>query len=201
SRPVSVGVRLVERALALVTDRIVTISPRQRDDLVRRLAVAPDARTVTIPLGLDLDPLLALPASTPARRTLGDLRFEPDDLVIGYVGRFVAIKDLPTLVEAFAIARRELPRARLLLAGDGPGRAELAARIDALNVAGAVSLLGWTDDLAALYSAIDICALASINEGTPVAAIEAMAAGKAVVATAVGGVPDLIADARTGVLV
>lgn len=197
-RAANLLVRSAERVLASVTDRIVTISARQREDIVRRFAIAPESRVVMIPLGLDLTDLLNSRDSTVVRDALGIPR---NDFVAGYVGRFVAIKDLPTLVTAFAALRREHAASWLILAGDGPVRGDVEARARALGIIDRVKCLGWIEDLPALYAALDVCVLSSLNEGTPVAAIEAMAAGKLVVATAVGGVPDVLDDGRTGVLV
>jgi glycosyltransferase involved in cell wall biosynthesis len=192
-------VRFTERSLARITDRIVTISPAQRRDIVTLYEIAPGDRTVTIPLGLDLQPLLEAPEPTPTfRRELG---IGDTDTVVGYVGRFVPIKDLPTLVEAFAIVSTRLPDAWLIMAGDGPVRPAIELLIDRLNLRSRVRLLGWSSDLVSLYATMDVCALSSLNEGTPVAAIEAMAAGRAVVATNVGGVPDVVENGRTGLLV
>ena len=194
-------VRTAERALARVTDCIVTISPSQRRDIVERFHVAPPARVVTIPLGLDLDALLNAPAVATAPTLRDALSIPAGDFVVGFVGRFVAIKDLGTLVNAFGQVVREVPHAHLLLAGDGPIRGELQRAAAAAGVAERVHFLGWTEDLVSVYAAMDVCALTSLNEGTPVALIEAMAARKPVVATRVGGVPDLVADGRTGLLV
>ncbi len=195
----NVLVRLAERSLAKITDRIVTISVAQRSDIVGRFRIASEGCTVMIPLGLDLEPLLSQPQS---QSTLRDqLGLGADDPVIGYVGRFVPIKDLATLIGAFAIVLRHVPDAWLVLVGDGPLRPELESLVQRLNLSGRVRFLGWSSDLVLIYATIDICALSSLNEGTPVAMIEAMAAGKAVVATKVGGVGDVIEDGRTGVLV
>jgi glycosyltransferase involved in cell wall biosynthesis len=195
----NVAIRLVERTLARITDRVVTISPAQRDDIVTRFRIAAAARTVVVPLGLDLDRLARLDPSSPnLRRQFG---IPEQALVIGYVGRFVAIKDLATLVGAFARVAAERPDAVLLLVGDGPVRPEIEALVAALSLQRQVQLPGWIDNLAPLYATIDICALSSLNEGTPVALIEAMAAGRAVVATRVGGVADVVEAGCTGLLV
>jgi glycosyltransferase involved in cell wall biosynthesis len=193
------AVRLVERALARVTDRVVTISPRQYDDIVTRFRIADAARTTVVPLGLDLDRLARLGPLAPHLR--GRFGMPERAVIVGYAGRFVAIKDLATLVRAFARVASARPDARLLLAGDGPLRPEIDGLIAALSLQTQVHLAGWIDDLAALYATIDICALSSLNEGTPVAVIEAMAAAKAVVATRVGGVADIVEHGRTGLLV
>jgi len=85
--------------------------------------------------------------------------------------------------------------------GDGELRAELQRSVEALDLAGRVHFLGWRRDLDAVYADLDVVALTSINEGTPVALIEAMAAGRPVVSTEVGGVADVVAHERTGLLV
>jgi glycosyltransferase involved in cell wall biosynthesis len=195
----NLAVRFAERTLARVTDRVVTISPAQHDDIVTRFGIAPAARTVVVPLGLDLDRLARLdPLAPHLRHRFG---IAERALVVGYVGRFVAIKDLPTLVRAFARVAAVRPEAVLLLVGDGPLRPDIEALIAALSLQRQVRLAGWIDDLPPLYATIDICALSSLNEGTPVALLEAMAAGKAVVATRVGGVGDVVEHERTGLLV
>jgi glycosyltransferase involved in cell wall biosynthesis len=195
----NVAVRLVERTLARITDCVVTLSPAQRDDIVTRFGIAAAARTAVVPLGLDLEHLARLDWLAPhLRRQFG---IPEQSLVVGYVGRFVAIKDLATLVHAFARVAGKRPDAVLLLAGDGPIRPGIEALAAALALQKQVHLAGWVEELAPLYATMDICALSSLNEGTPVALIEAMAAGKAVVATRVGGVADVVEHERTGLLV
>jgi glycosyltransferase involved in cell wall biosynthesis len=191
--------RCAERTLAAGTDRIVAISPRQRQDLVNRFRVAPDARTAVVPLGLDLRPLLDQDAAAPNLRR--ELQIPDADVVVGYVGRFVPIKNIALLVHAFAAASQRQKNMWLLLAGDGPLRPDVESLAVQCGVHDRVRFLGWTENLGALYATLDICALSSLNEGTPVAIIEAMAAARAVVATSVGGVADVVEDGRTGLLV
>jgi glycosyltransferase involved in cell wall biosynthesis len=193
----SLLVRFAERRLAAITDRVVTISPLQRYDIVNRFTIAADARTSIIPLGLDLEALRHPSGGPDLRRELG---ISASDIVIGYVGRFAPIKDLGTLLRAFILAARREPRLSLLLVGDGPLRPELETIARQSGVQDRIRFLGWIQNLVPVYDAIDVCALSSLNEGTPVSIIEAMAAGKAVVATAVGGVPDVIEDGKTGIL-
>jgi len=193
------AIRMTERTLAGMTDRIVTLSPAQRDDIVTRFGIASAARTIVVPLGLDLDHLARLDSTAPnLRRRFG---IPGDALVVGYVGRFVAIKDLGTLVRAFARVVAARPEAVLLLVGDGPLRADVETLAAEFSLQKHVHLTGWIEDLAPLYATMDICALSSLNEGTPVALIEAMAAAKPVVATRVGGVADVVDHGRTGLLV
>jgi len=192
-------VRLAERGLAWNTDVVVTISTRQWHDIVERFAIAPAPKAVVVPLGLDLEPLASLPAGSPSLRAA--IGAAADDVVVGFAGRMVKVKDLPTLVRAFARARKAMPSLRLVLAGDGPERATVQAIAAELGVGDRLHFLGWVEDLPRFYFTLDIFALSSINEGTPVAVIEAMAAQRAVVATAVGGVPDVVESGVTGLLV
>jgi len=192
-------VRGTERWLARTCDLIVTISPRQRQDIVERFAVAPAAKTVVVPLGLDLARLLAIGAGAPDLRA--QIGASPDDVIVGYAGRMVPVKDLETLIRGFGQAAAAVPTLRLVLAGDGPERARVQALAEELGIGERLHFLGWVDDLPRFYSTVDVFALSSLNEGTPVAVIEAMAAGRAIVATAVGGVPDVVEPNVTGVLV
>jgi glycosyltransferase involved in cell wall biosynthesis len=185
-------VRLVERALARITDRVITISPRQRTDLVERFRVIRPERVAMVPLGLDLDELFSLPPMGGAGGA---------DVVFGFVGRLVPIKDPETLLRAFALVRQRVPKARLHIVGDGELRAAVRDLAATLGFAEAVDLMGWRRDLGAVYGGIDALVLSSRSEGTPFALIEAMAAGRPVVATDVGGVADILVDGTTGLLV
>jgi glycosyltransferase involved in cell wall biosynthesis len=195
----SMLVRLVERALARITDRIVTISERQREDITTRFRIAPKSKVVVVPLGLDLGALLAMHGRSAASREAFGLG--PGDFVVGYVGRLVPIKDLATLLRGTAMAADRLSSLRLLVAGDGDARPSLEALARQLDLDRRIRFLGWQRDLPSLYSTMDLFALTSLNEGTPVSMIEAMAAGVPVVATDVGGVPDVVEHGITGQLV
>jgi glycosyltransferase involved in cell wall biosynthesis len=192
------AVRWIERGLALITDRIVTISASQKYDICTRYRIAPESKSEVVELGIELNPLLGLEGPGRLRQALG---FAPDHVVFGYVGRFVTIKDLPTLIRAFAQVARRVERARLALVGDGEERRRLEALVAELKLAERVRFVGWRQDVEEVYGALDVCVLSSLNEGTPVALIEAMAAAKPVVATAVGGVEDVVKDGRTGLVV
>jgi glycosyltransferase involved in cell wall biosynthesis len=185
-------VRWWERRLARISDGIFVLSPRQRDEIGVRLRIAPPGAIHIVPLGLDLDELLALAA---------DRRADTHQFVYGYVGRFAPVKNVRLLLDAFARVHDSRPQTRLLMVGDGDTMAAARADVAARGVAAAVDFAGWRDDLAAVYGSIDALVLSSLNEGTPVAAIEAMAAALPVVATAVGGVPDVVTDGETGLLV
>jgi glycosyltransferase involved in cell wall biosynthesis len=189
---------LIERFGARLSTRIITISPRLREEIVQ-FGVTGREQIEVIPLGFELEVFAAQArASSGFRRSLG---LPPDAKLVGAVGRLVPIKNIPLLLEAAALARQEDPDIRVVLVGDGPLREELEARAEALGLGQAVTFAGWRRDLASVYADLDAVVISSHNEGTPASLIEAMASGRPVIATRVGGVPDLIVDGETGHLV
>ena len=121
--------------------------------------------------------------------------------LVGAVGRLAPIKDLSTLLQAAVRVRASRPDVHFALVGDGEERSLLEREVIRLGLADAVHFLGWQQDIGAVYGDLELVVNTSRNEGTPVALIEALAAARPVVATRVGGTPDLLADGRYGVLV
>ena len=187
----------LECLLARCTDVLIAISPRVLDELVEQFRIAPRSTFQLVPLGFDLAALGAVDdeSRAVARAALG---MPPDALVITTVGRLTAIKNHELFLEVAAIVARQTPQARFLIVGDGERRAELERLATSAGLAERVRFLGWRRDLVTVYGATDIFVLTSRNEGTPVALIEAMAAGVPGVSTAVGGVPDVITDEDVG---
>ncbi|MEO5679964.1 MAG: glycosyltransferase [Acidimicrobiales bacterium] len=194
SAPAQRAFLTAERLLARGTDRLVAVSPQVRDALLG-LGIGSPGRWRVVPLGLDLSSFASVRGPTGRLRTR--LGLGPDVPLVGAVGRLVPIKDLATLVRAVA----RLDSVHLALIGDGEQRGQLEALVASLGLAGRVHLPGWADDVAAWVADLDVVALTSRNEGTPVALIEALAAGRPVVATSVGGVPFVVRDGITGWLV
>jgi glycosyltransferase involved in cell wall biosynthesis len=189
--------RGLEAFLARAADALVAVSESVKRDLVE-LRVAPAPKIRVIPLGLELGAL----AGTLPRGTLRREAGIPDDApLVGIVGRLVAIKDVPSFLSAARRVRERRPDARFAIVGDGEERAALEQQTTALGLAGAVHFFGWRRDLAAVYGDLDVVVNSSLNEGTPVALIEALAAARPVVATAVGGTPDLVGRDERGLLV
>jgi glycosyltransferase involved in cell wall biosynthesis len=189
--------RGLERVLGWTTDALVAVSQSVKDDLVG-LGVADAAKIRVVALGLELDGLTGI---LPRGRLRSESSVGDRVPLIGIVGRLAPIKDLPTFLGAAALVRRFVPEARFAIVGDGEERSALEAHARQLGLEGAVHFHGWHRDMAAVYGDLDVVVNCSRNEGTPVALIEALAAGRPVVATRVGGTPDLLARGDHGHLV
>jgi glycosyltransferase involved in cell wall biosynthesis len=184
----------IERGLARLSTRLVAITPSQRRELIK-LGIGDERKIVEIPLGLELEQFRTPLEAVEARRRLGLPQSTP---IVAIVARLVPVKNISLFLRALAIVNEPV---LAVIVGDGEERAALEAHTKALGIELRVRFLGWQRDIAAVYAAADIVALTSLNEGSPVSLIEAMAAGRAVVSTAVGGVPDVVTDGVSGVLV
>lgn len=125
----------------------------------------------------------------------------PDDILAGTAARFDAVKDLSTMLRGFAAAAREEPRLRLILAGTGTEEKMLRALSKELGVGERVHFVGWLNDTDALYASLDICLLTSLSETFPYALTDAAKYRVPVIATAVGGVPELVENGVHGLLI
>jgi len=163
----------IERMLARLSDRIIVLSEQQRHEIHDEFGVGRAEQFAIVPLGIDLDEVRGGPAVAPR-----------EELVVGIVGRVTAIKNHDLFLR---VAARCHDLARFVVYGDGADRAMLEERAPHVVFAG-------TRPAREIYAALDVVALTSRNEGTPLALIEAMACGKPVISTAVGGVVDLLGD-------
>jgi glycosyltransferase involved in cell wall biosynthesis len=149
-----------------------------------------------VPLGIDFEEIL---------EDRGALRREcgvaDDEIAIGIVGRLCEVKNHAMLIEAAARASQGLNgnggRLRFLIIGDGHLRTGIEKQARDLGVAGQTLFMGFREDATSLYAGLDIAALTSLNEGTPLTLIEAMCCGRAVAATEVGGVVDVMGSRRS----
>jgi glycosyltransferase involved in cell wall biosynthesis len=177
----------LERIAARWCDRLVMLTEGElRDHLAEK--IAPPEMFTVIPSGVDLSPF-------PRRASLPQ-----DSTVVGTVLRLVAIKGVLDLLDAFALVHQALPSARLVIAGDGPLRAEVQAKVVKLGLQDQVSLLGHVEPGSVLPT-YDVFVMPSHNEGMGRAVVEAMATGLPIVATEVGGLPDLVENGLNGLLV
>lgn len=197
SGPQTRALTAAERALAKRTDALVSVSTRVRDELLA-LRIGRPQQWRVVPLGLELGELLGGPAErSPSRAALG---LPPEAPLVGIVGRLAAIKDHGTFLAMAAKLAAARTDVSFVVAGDGSLRGSLEAEAKSL-LGNRIRFLGWATDLPVLYGALDVVVLTSRNEGTPVALIEAGAAGRPVVATDVGGVAEVVRDGASGFVV
>lgn len=185
----------IERWLARRTSCLIAVSDAVRREVLAA-GVGGQTRFEVVPLGLDLAPFESADAH---RGTLkAELGLAPGTPLVGIVARLVPIKQHDLFLDAAVRLVRGGSTAHFVIVGDGESRAHIAAGITARALDGRVHMLGWRSDLAVIYADCDVVMLTSKNEGSPVALIEAQAAGCPVVATDVGGVADVVLDGTTG---
>ena len=186
---------MIEKILArFATDKIIVISRQQKQEINEKFGVGKSSQFEIIPLGIDLR---VFQNHKSKRNILRDeVKAKDDELLVGIVGRLTEIKNLPLFLQLAAIYQErktpDFPLLKFVVIGDGHLRAELEAEAEKLGLKDSVIFLGNRTDADVFYAGLDIVALTSLNEGTPLSLIEAMASEKAVISTSVGGVPDLL---------
>src|SRR6266700_148950 len=183
---------VIEKLLArVITDRIVVVSDQQRREINENFRVGTPEQFAVIPLGIEVNVYADWERRRPIARA--ELGANESEVLIGIVGRLTEIKNHRLFLEAAArLPKLTNSTVRFLIIGDGHLRNELELQTKSLGLRDRVSFLGTRKDPENFYPALDIVALTSLNEGTPLTLIEAMANARPVVATAVGGVVDLL---------
>lgn len=193
------AILMAERILGyFVMHKVLAISERVRENILR-FRVAPPRKVTVVPLGLELEKFMHVEMF--AGKLKAELGIQKNNLLVGIIGRMVPIKGHRYFLQAAREVLRVYPAVSFIVVGDGVLRKSLESECRQLGISESVFFLGWRRDVAKIFADLDIVVMSSLNEGTPVSLIEAMAAGKAVVGTAVGGVPDVIEDGVTGLLV
>jgi len=189
---------LLYRGLTTLTHQMVAVSPAVEGYLLNGIKLARSKVTL-------INNGVAEPAPASAaqlRDVRNELGIHPDDFIIGSCGRLLdEHKRFSDLIHAFAIVREHLPKARLLIVGEGPDEVMLRSLAHELDVAKHVIFSGYQGDTRAFYEVMDLFALASAHEAFGLVLVEAMFASLAVVATRVGGIPSVVNDGETGYLV
>ncbi len=188
----------LERLLARQMSAVIAVSDEVAHEVIRVKVAGPDKVRV-IPLGLDLDRFVEAAHRRGILRT--ELGLSDHAPLVGTVGRLVPIKGVRDFITAVARLVHAVPEAHFVIIGDGSERSRLEDQVTKAGLRSRVSFLGWRRDLERIYPDLDVVVLASLHEGTPVSLIEAMAAGRPVVATRVGGVPDVVQNDVTGLLI
>ncbi len=185
---------LIEKTLAKFCDKIIAISSQQRFEINEKFGVGKPSQFQVIQLGIDLVPFAAADSKYQILRE--EIGVKTDEILVGFVGRLTEIKNISLFLKTAKIyqERRQTDSSKLkfVIIGDGNMRESLEREATELGIREVVSFLGNRNDSDVFYSGLDIVALTSLNEGTPLSLIEAMANGKPVISTAVGGVVDLL---------
>lgn len=199
----------IERYLAKRTTKIIALSELQRDELVNDFKVAPRDKFAIVPLGFDLNKF-------ETNKTEKRLSFRAkynvaeDEIAIGIVGRLVPIKNHTLFLQALAqVKQKTNQKIRVFIIGDGEQRPAIEALAKSLNLPfnnenikepNFLTFTSWIKDIDVSNAGMDIIALTSNNEGTPVSLIEAQASGKPIVSTAVGGIENIVLPGVTALL-
>jgi glycosyltransferase involved in cell wall biosynthesis len=189
---------LVERLMAFITDRMIALTEGERNDYIALSVSNPD-KIVTIHSGVEINRYMAVQVNIQEKkRSLG---LNPKGLVIGTVGWLLPIKGPMHLLRAMSFVWQSHPGTGLVYVGKGDLEKELREEAFRMGVSERVSFLGWRDDVPEIMQLLDIFVLPSLNEGMGRVLVEAMAAGKPIVASNVGGIPDLVIRGENGLLV
>lgn len=172
---------------ARMTDAVAAVSLALGEYAIRELGM-PKERVRVLRNGIDVTRFVRDRAGV----LRGHLGLKADALLVALVARFDPVKDHATMLRAFALVATRVPSAHLVLVGDGELRGAIEGNVKALGLVGRVHLLGIRGDMPDLLAETDVVTLSSRAEGLPMALLEAMAAGKSIVATEVGGIPELL---------
>ena len=190
---------VIEKVLGMLTTKVITVSNSVANDVSMRYNIVPKEKVAVILLGFDLDRFFT--ADSRKGHLKQESNLSSDYLLVGMVGRLVPIKNHRMFIDAIKVLITNGMKVKALIVGDGQLRRELENYAEQIEIKNNVLFLGWRKDLENIYPDLDVVCLTSLNEGTPVSLIEAMASGKPVVATDVGGVRDVVNEGKSGFLV
>jgi glycosyltransferase involved in cell wall biosynthesis len=190
-------ITMLDRLGLYLPDCLVPVSQAMYGQIVGQPGIEPD-HVRAISNAIPVDQFYAPERRRPCRQ---ELDLSPAELAIGFCGRMEKVKRIDLLLQAFQQVLARHPNTRLVLVGEGSKLPEWQSYAERLSLSHAVIWTGFRTDVPGLLAAIDIYVQPSINEGLSLSILEAMAAGKPVIATAVGGTVEVIIDDLTGVLI
>lgn len=189
--------KIANKILSNVTDRIVAVSESIKQDILRYDKIEP-LKVIVINNGVDTTKFNPEGKFRNIRR---EFSISDNEIIIGFIGRFVPAKGLEYLIDAFSLLNRELKNIKLLMVGEGSLLSSLKEKVQENGINEKVIFTGKRYDIPDILSAIDVFVMPSLAEGLPNSLLEAMAMGKPVIATSVGGIPELIKDRLNGFLI
>jgi glycosyltransferase involved in cell wall biosynthesis len=190
---------ILERLASRITDKIVALTNGEKEDYFL-YKIADEDKLVVMPSGVELNKLkeLTLKEKQNFKRELG---IPETSLVVGTVGRLVPVKGFEFLIEAAKYIISKHPDTLFIFTGDGHLKQNLEKKAFDLGINENIIFLGWSDDVPKIISIYNVFALPSLNEGMGRVLVEAMALGKPIVASKIGGIPDLVIHEKNGFLV
>lgn len=201
----------IERALALKTDKIIAISERQKLELSKKYRICKASKIAVVPLGFDLDKFQEDQAKK-RREFRREFMLEEDEIAVGIIGRLVPIKNHRMFIDAFKYSLENTnKKVRAFIIGDGSERENLKSYSAELGIdfvngdfsekrRASLHFTSWIKGIDTVTAGLDVVALTSLNEGTPVSLIEAQAANKPIITTKVGGVTNTILPNQTALV-
>ena len=190
---------LLERLFSLISTYIIAISKTQAEELINIYKIASKKKIKIINLGFDLTNFYKIEEHKDKLKERYNI--PKTCLTVGVIARLEPVKNISLFLDVAKGVTSVNKNIKFIIIGDGVERKKIEKRIDELNLKEHVILTGFMEHIWRVLADLDVVALTSISEGTPVSIIEAMAAGKAVISTDVGGVKDLIEDGKTGLLI
>ncbi len=189
-----------ERIFCRAYQRVIAVShPLAR--YLQEVVHIPERKVMVILNGVDTNRFKPIDSGNEPRAAFRREQGWPDDAVVfGVVARFFPVKNLPLLVKAVEILRDRRPGLRLLMLGDGPERQNLMDLVESNNLGSTIQLMPWSEESEKFYRLLDVFVLPSLSEGTSMTILEAMASALPVIASRVGGNPDIVQMNQTGVL-
>jgi len=190
---------ILEKLASRITDKIVALTNREKEDYLS-FGIMDEDKSVVIYSGIELNKYkdLLLNEKQNLKKELG---IPENSLIVGTAGRLVPVKGTEFLIEAAKYIISKYPDTFFIFTGDGPLEQDLKRKALEMDISENIILLGWRDDAAKIISIYDVFVLPSLNEGMGRVLVEAMALGKPIVASNVGGIPDLVIHGKNGFLV